>query len=497
MAEIVIKYSIQHCTTIDTGSKIPENITPSTPPLTEFTISDEKIILIIRSLNPNKAHGWDDVSIRMIKLCDDVLLLPLKLIFENCLSQGIFPEMWKKANVVPVHKKNFKNLKQNYRPIPLLPIFGKILEKLIFDTLYQHLAVNNVLNPNQSGFRPGDSMINQLLSIVNSIFQAFDCNPTLEVRSVYLDISKAFDWVWHKDLLYKLRQCGISGKLLAIIQSFPANRKQRTVLNGKTSQWGAIEAGVPQGSILGSLLVLIYINDLTDGLKCDVKLFANDTSIFTIVHNPNSAAIDINSDLSLINLWARKWRMSFNPDISKQAVEVTFSKKRCPPNHPPIFFNDVSVKHVPEQKHLGILLDYKLSFANHIKAIISKCKQGTGVLRLFSKYLPRHALYEMYKLYVHSHLDYGDVIYHIPHRRLEHGDSVVLTNQMEKLESVQYSAALAITGAWKYTSREKLYNELGWESLNLRRWSRRLTLFYKSSEQFDPRLHKISNSKSL
>ena len=320
----------------------------------------------------------------MIKLCDEVLLLPLKLIFENCLSQGIFPEMWKKANVVSIHKKNLENLKQNCRPISLLPIFGKILEKLIFNTLYQHLAVNNVLNPNQSGFRPGDSTINQLLSIVNSIFQAFDCNPTLEVRSAYLDISKAFDRVWHKVLLYKFRRCGISGNLLAIIQSFLANRKQRTVLNGKTSQWGAIEAGVPQGSILGPLFFLIYINDLTDGLNCDVKLFADDTSIFTIVHDPNSAAIDINHDLSPINLWARKWRMPFNPDIHKQAVEVTFSKKRCPPNHPSIFFNDVSVKNVPEQKHLGILLDSKLSFANHIKAIISKSRQGIGVLRLFS-----------------------------------------------------------------------------------------------------------------
>ena len=127
-AEIFNEYFIQQCTAIDSGSKIPENITPSTPPLTEFTISDQKVIFIIHSLNPNKANGWDDISIRMIKLCDDALLLPLKLIFENCLSQGIFPEMWKKANVVPVHKKNLKNLKQNYRPISLLPIFGKILE---------------------------------------------------------------------------------------------------------------------------------------------------------------------------------------------------------------------------------------------------------------------------------------------------------------------------------------------------------------------------------
>ena len=129
---------------------------------------------IIRSLNPDKAHGWDDISVRMIKLCDKALVFPLKLIFENCLRQGVFPEKWKKANVVPVHKKNKKNVKENYRPISLLPILGKILEKLIFDMLYQHLEFNSLLKPNQSGFR-------------------FDCNPPMDVRSVYLDISKAFD----------------------------------------------------------------------------------------------------------------------------------------------------------------------------------------------------------------------------------------------------------------------------------------------------------------
>ena len=192
---------------------------------------------IIRSLKPNKAHGWDNVSVRMIKYCDSALVLPLKLIFLNCLSKGIFLDAWKCANVVPVHKKNERNLKENYRPISLLPIFGKILEKLIFDSLYSHLIANNLLNPNQSGFRPGDSAINQLLSITQTIHSAFDCDPPLEVRSVFLDISKAFDRVWHKGLLYKLRRCGISGNLFNLLHSFLSNRKQRTILNSKSSSW--------------------------------------------------------------------------------------------------------------------------------------------------------------------------------------------------------------------------------------------------------------------
>ena len=157
-AQIFNDYFVGQCTTIDTGSEVPSQLVYSAPPLTEFQISEEKILSIIRSLNPNKAHGWDNISVRMIKICDDSLVLPLKLIFENCLRRGVFPEVWKKANVVPVHKKNSKNHKQNYRPISLLPVLSKVMEKLIFDSLYEHLSLHEMLNPCQSGFRPGDSL---------------------------------------------------------------------------------------------------------------------------------------------------------------------------------------------------------------------------------------------------------------------------------------------------------------------------------------------------
>ena len=155
-------------------------------------------------------------------------------------------------------------------------------------------------------------------------------------------------------------------------------------------------------------------------------------------------------------------------------------------NHPPIFFNDVPVKNFQEQKYLGVILDSKLSFTSHIKLITSKSRQGIGMLRFLSKYPPRHTLNEIYKLYVRPHLDYSDVIYHIPHKTCDFSHSFKLSNQMEKLEAVQYYAALAVTGAWKGTSREKIYEELGWESLDLRRWSRRLFLFYKIMKNLTP-----------
>jgi len=370
-AQLFNDYFIRQCTTIENGSKIPDHTSINPTRIDSVVISEEKILKIILSLNPNKAHGWDEISVRMIKLSDTALVAPLKIIFENCLRCGVFPQLWKHANIVPVHKKNEKNLKGNYRPISLLPIFGKILEKLIYDSLYSHLVSSEVLNPNQSGFRPGDSTVNQLISITHTIFEAFDCNPPLDVRSVYLDISKAFDRVWHDGLIFKLERCGVSGNLLSLIKNFLMGRKQRTVLNGKSS-WGDISAGVPQGSILGPLFFLIYINDLTENLKCNAKLFADDTSLFTIVQDPFSAANDMNHDLELIRKWAHDWRMTFNPDPQKQAVELIFSRRKIVVDHPNISFNNTPVAKVKEHKHLGFILDSNLSFSSHIKLAISK-----------------------------------------------------------------------------------------------------------------------------
>ena len=163
-----------------------------------------------------------------------------------------------------------------------------------------------LLNPNHSRFRTSDSCINQLLAITHEIFEAFDCNPSLEVRSVFLDISKAFDKVWHEGLLYKLKSMGFSGELYNILENYLSGRFQRVVLNGQTSSWRPVLAGVSQCSILGPLLFLVYINDLPDGLKSNAKLFADDTSFFTIVKDKNESAVILNDDLQMISSWAYK-----------------------------------------------------------------------------------------------------------------------------------------------------------------------------------------------
>ena len=216
----------------------------------------------------------------------------------------------------------------NYRPVSLLPICGKVFEKIIFNSLSVYLNNNNLLNSNQSGFRPGDSCVNQLISITYDIYKAFDANPPLEVRGVFLDMSKAFDKVWHDGLLYKLRCIGIRGEYLGLIDLFLSDRFQKVLPNGQTSKWSQIKARVPQGSFLGSLLFLVYINDLPEGLTSNVKLFANDTSIFLVVRDSSSSLLSLNEDLSKISQWGYKLKMFFNPDVSKQTHEFVFSRKK-------------------------------------------------------------------------------------------------------------------------------------------------------------------------
>ena len=479
-------YFVEQCQPFNNASVLPDFNSLSDIKLNSFEITNDQILNILTSLNVNKASGPDNISAKMIKLCGDSLSLPLKSIFSNILDTGIFPDQWKKANVTPVHKKDCKQIISNYRPISLLPIFVKNFEKIIFMNLYNHLINNNLITNNQSGFRPGDSVTNQLIYLVNEIFRSFDSFENLEVRSVYLDMSKAFDKVWHEGLIFKLKQNGVEGNLLKLLENYLSNRNQRVMINGNNSDWGKINSGVPQGSVLGPLLFLIYINDLEKGIKSSIKFFADDTSLFSIVKDPNTSAVELNQDLKLISRWAFQWKMSFNPERTKPAEEIIFSHKRYNHDHPPLFYNNIQVKQVNDHKHLGLTLDSKLTFANHINEKLTKARKGIGIIKYLSSFVPINTLDQIYKMYVRPHLDFCDVIYHLPKISSVFDSSFRLSNWMDQIERVQYQAALAVTGTWKGTSTNKIYEELGWESLTDRRWFRRLVQFYKIKNNLTP-----------
>ena len=238
-------------------------------------IENNYIIYLIRKLNPTKANGSDGISGEMLWLCDDSVILPLRIIFRNILSTAICPDIWKLANVTTIFKKGDKQLIQNYRPISLLPICGKIFEKIVFNNLYKHHTSHHFISKNQSGFWPGDLTTNQRIDLVNDMHRAFDNTKSFEVRAIFLDISNAFDKVWHDGLIFKMSRNGASGRLLNLFQNYLNNRKQHVVLNG----YSTIKFALLQGSVLGPLLFLIYINDLERNIKSNVKIFADDTML--------------------------------------------------------------------------------------------------------------------------------------------------------------------------------------------------------------------------
>ena len=279
-----------------------------------------------------------------------------------------------------------------------------------------------------------------------------------------------------------------------MIESFLSNRSQRVVLNGQNSKWEKISAGVPQGSILGPLLFLIYINNISENLESNVKLFADDTSIFSVVFDPNLSAIKLNNDLLKIQQWAYQWKMNFNPDPTKQAQELIFSRKNNKPYHPDLIFNQTNVNRTSSHKHLGLILDDKLNFKEHVKFLVDKASKGISIIRKLRYQIPRHSLVSLYKSFIRSTLEYADVIYDQPSNN----------SFSDKIESIQYNAALAITEAIRGTSKEKLYNELGLEYLSSRRWFKRLCLFHKiyhnqSSEylyRLIPQPHNVFNLRN-
>ena len=253
---------------------------------------------------------------------------------------------------------------------------------------------------------------------------------------------------------------------MSLLRNFLTNQQQRVVLNGKNSSWLTVTSGVPRGSVLGPLFFFVYINDIVEGLQNEIKIFADDSFIFSVVKDKDEAAASLNQGLERVSLWAWQWKMQFNCNITE---EVIFSVKRSKAEHPNLGINDVTRN--DEHKHLGLILDSKLNFKSHIRQAILKARWGIGMIIYLSKYVSRDVLDQIYKLYVRPHLEYGDIIYH-------RHDPEMLQNFTIRLEQTQYSAALAVTGAWRGTNRQKLYKELGWEGLYNRRWFRRLGHFF-------------------
>ena len=415
----------------------------------------------IQLLDANKAVGPDLIHNKLLLASADYISEPLSIIFNKCLYESRFPCSWKTAHVTPIHKKGPKNTCNNYRPISLLSCVGKLFEKCVQKHIFNYLRENDILTHSQSGFIPGDSTINQLLSIYNDLCSAMDIKRT--TQAVYLDISKAFDRVWHKGLLAKLEGIGIRGPLLGWFRDYLSNRKQATVIKGEKSDFLTITAGVPQGSVLGPLLFLIFINDVVTDITSTIKLFADDTSLSFALDNADLRAEILNQDLETITTWAQTWKVNFN----KGKTDVlNFTRSHDHPHR--LTFSNTTLYETTQHKHLGLTLQNNCKWDEHIKQLATKVTTLISCLRSFKYRISRKALKTLYQSFILPHFDYADIIWD--------NCTDTLANTLEELH---LDAIRTITGSVRGTSHQKLYSESGFCSLKERRRRHKLVAFKK------------------
>ena len=432
--------------------------------LDSITASEQEVYDLIQSLDSTKSTGHDGISVKILKGAGKAIVPSLTLLINLCLKEKVFPDEWKKANVLPLHKKDSKSSCSNYRPASILPVVSKILERIVSKNVYNFFHENNLLTVHQSGFRQNDSTINQLAYLYHSFCKALDMKK--DIRIVYCDITKAFDRVWHEGIIYKLKNLGIVGNLLTFFENYLSNRKQRVVINGQCSEWGHVKSGVPQGSVLGPLLFLVYINDLVKSVNCGVKLFADDTVLYEIVTDQETSARVLNENLRQIELWASQWLVKFNPDKTK-LMNVSLKRNQTFENFP-IYFSGSQLQVVTSHRHLGLEIRNDLKWSNHIDSLVNGISKLCDVMYKLKYKLDRETLQTLYFTYVRPKLEYASIIW---------DDCTEMAK--DKLEHLQLMFARIVTGAKRGTSHRLLYNELQYPTLACRRSIAKLKFMHK------------------
>ena len=440
---------------------LPQFETKSNNKICDIHVTIQEIIDMINILDPNKASGPDVISHRMLKICPDKVAIPLQIIFNKSLSQCIYPTSWKIANVIAIFKKGDSSLPSNYRPISLISCVGKVMERVVFKHVYNHLFNNKLIYEYQSGFLPKHSTVHQLIEIYDCILNALE---TKEICCfVFCDFSKAFDKVWHIGLLHKMKAYGIEGNLLNWFTSYLYQRKQKVIINESSSTFCNVSAGVPQGSVLGPLLFIIYINDIAEQLTSLCRLFADDTSFSYSGHDEELIQSVVSRDLRQLDEWSRKWLMSFNPEKTEIMM---FSNNEI--QNLNFTMNNKEIPIVRSHKHLGVTFRSDAKWNNHVENILNSVKKHLNILRKLKYQLSRQNLEKLYLVFIRPIFEYATEVWD----NCGKGYSI-------KLEQLQLEAARIVTGLPVYTHSETVLKEVGWETLEERRKRRKLQLFYK------------------
>ena len=323
------------------------------------------------------------------------------------LQTGIFPDALKIAKICPVFKSGEKTRFENYRPISVLSSFSKFFEKVIFNRLLSYLNSNDILIKNQYGFRKNHSTSMPLIEMYEKISTAIDkCEFPI---GIFIDLSKAFDTLDHKILLQKLKHYGIRGVALKLFESYLSNRKQCVVLNNYTSSTKNISFGVPQGSILGPLLFILYVNDITNCSKyLHFILFADDTNLFYSCSDINVLFQTVNAELAKLAKWFRANKLSLNVEKTNY---ILFGGKHLPNINFTLLIDGSKIEQVDSTKFLGIIIDAKLNWKKHTNYIASKISSGLGILSRIKLVVPRNVLLMLYYTMIYPYLTYCTIVW--------------------------------------------------------------------------------------
>ena len=374
-----------------------------------ISITTEGVLKLLKGLNPNKASGPDKISPKLLKNMADYLAQPLASLFQASLEQGKVPHQWKNALVTPIFKKGNKHDAANYRPVSLTSVCCKLLEHIVAKSVMEHLDVNNILSDSQYGFRAKRSCETQLVTFIDELQRHLA--KDMQIDLAILDFSKAFDVVPHSKLLYKLDYYGIRGLPLEWIRSFLNDRVQRVAVDDKASDVAPVISGVPQGSVLGPILFLVFINDMPECINSKCRLFADNSIVYrTITSVADSIAIQ--KDLDSLHEWEVTWGMSFN---SSKCNTMNIARKTKVARTDYTLKGEV-LKCVESALYLGVTISSNLTWNHHIKTTAAKANKTLGFVKRNLKGASKKAKILAYQTLVRPKLEYCSTVW-APHHQ--------------------------------------------------------------------------------